>query len=68
MQETNPNGACIKLLARYQELDLPKKQAIENTIQVLGVTPEVLLEIMTNHQAGQKKIKSVQREDIAIGG
>ncbi len=67
LQKTNPNGACIKLLARYKELELPKTQAIKNAEEILGISPEEMLKIMKDYQAEQKKREAVQNEGVAIG-
>lgn len=67
-KETNLNGACIKLLARYNELEVPKTQAIKNTEEVLEITPEEMLKAMKAYKAEQKKREAVKNEGIAIGG
>lgn len=66
LKETNPNGACIKLLARYNELELPKKQAIEKTEKILEMSTEEILKAMQDYQVEQKKIEKTQEEGIAI--
>lgn len=55
------------MLARYKELNVSRNQAIENTIQVLGVSQEALLEIMKDYQKEQKKREAVQNEGVSIG-
>lgn len=55
------------MLARYNELKVPKTQAIKNTEEVLGMSPEEMLKAMKAYKAEQKKREKPRNEGIAIG-
>lgn len=68
MQKTDLGKACIEMLNKYKELGLEKAQAIKETEEMLGISPEVLLKAMKDYEAEQKKREAVQNEGVAIGG
>lgn len=61
-QKIDPQGACIEMLNKYKELGFEREQALRNTEEMLGISPEVLLKIMQDYQAKQKE------EEITMGG
>ena len=56
------------MLNKYKELGLEKAQAIKETEEMLGISPELLLKAMKDYEAEQKKREAVQNEGVAIGG
>lgn len=68
IRETDLKKACIEMLNKYNKLGISKKQAIEKTVIVLGISPEVLLKIMQDYQAEQKRVKVTQNRGVILGG
>lgn len=64
----DPQGACVEMLNKCNKLGLTSRQAIKNTEEMLGISPEEMLEIMQDYQAEQKEIKAVANEGATIGG